>query len=220
MGMLVNIVVNFTPLIIAIVMHELAHGYVAYILGDNTAKRMKRLSLNPLRHVDILGTIILPFMLIVAQSGLVIGWAKSVPVNFKKLKNIKRDTILVASAGIVTNIFLALISVALLKLAPYISSPNVQALYTLFLVKMMVFNIIIAIFNAIPIPPLDGSKILFGWIDNPRVQKILNSEQIGMGVIFFLIFAVPYIANLLGFDFNPFSSYLSSVSQYFMSLIM
>lgn len=218
--MLIDIFVNFGPIIIAILFHELAHGYMAYFLGDDTAKRYGRLSLNPIRHVDVFGTILLPLLLIFSQSGIIIGWAKPVPIDFQRLKHRSRDTVLVASAGIITNIILAMISASLLRLVPHISNQVAQGITGLFLLNLVAFNIVLAIFNALPIPPLDGSKILFGWSKNPTIQKILDSDRQGMFIIIFLIFLLPLLAQYMGYNFNPFSSYLIGSSKYFLSLLL
>lgn len=163
---MVSLIVNFVPIILAIVLHELAHGYAAYRLGDNTAKICGRLTLNPLKHVDLFGTILLPALLYFSQAGFMFGWAKPVPVNFNNLRRSKRDLIIVASAGIVTNLALAVVSAVLLKFISILPQSTAQGVIGLFLLNMVVFNMVLAIFNALPIPPLDGSKILFGWIKN------------------------------------------------------
>ena len=113
--MLISILVNFVPIIIAIVLHEVAHGYAACWCGDNTAKQHKRLSLNPLRHIDVFGTLILPAILLLAKTGFIFGWARPVPVNYANLRHPKRDILLVASAGIITNLLLALVSAQLIR---------------------------------------------------------------------------------------------------------
>lgn len=218
--MLLSIVVYFIPIIIAIVLHEIAHGYTAWILGDDTAKRLQRLSLNPVRHIDVFGTLILPVLLLLSQTGIVFGWAKPVPVNFSRLSNPKRDTILVASAGIVMNILLAIISAGLLKLTPLISSQLTQGIVALFLINMVVFNIVLAVFNALPIPPLDGSKILLGWSSDPRIQKFLDAAKAGSVFIIFIAFILPVICRYFGVEFNPFGWYLIKTSQYFISQLI
>lgn len=218
--MLLSIVVYFIPIIIAIVLHEVAHGYTAWLLGDDTAKRCRRLSLNPLRHVDIFGTLILPALLLLSQTGIIFGWAKPVPVDFSRLSHPKRDTILVASAGIIMNILLAVISAGILKLTPMIGDQLIRGIVTLFFINMVVFNIVLAVFNALPIPPLDGSKILFSWSCNPLVQKYLNAAKAGSVFIIFIAFILPVISRYFGFEFNPFGWYLIKTSQYFISLLM
>ena len=174
---LLSILVNFVPIILAIVLHEMAHGYAAYWCGDNTAKKYGRLSLNPLRHIDIMGSIIFPLILLLSKTGFVFGWAKPVPVDFDKLRHPKRDMFIVASAGIITNLLLALFSSLLLQLTRYIPSELLHGIISLFLMNMIIFNIVLAVFNALPIPPLDGSKILLGWSDNTHIQKFLQAEM-------------------------------------------
>lgn len=211
--MLVSIIVNFIPIIIAITLHEIAHGYAAYKCGDNTAKRLKRLSFNPIHHIDLAGTLIIPTILLLSKTGFIFGWAKPVPVNFNNLRHPKQDTLIVASAGIITNIFLAIISALLLKLAPYIDHKLIQGIITLFLINMVIFNIVLAVFNSLPIPPLDGSKILLGWSENKYIQKFLNSYRQGTLFIIIIAFLLPMIARYFGYEFNPFGYYIIKVSR-------
>ncbi len=218
--MLISALVNFLPILIAIVLHELGHGYAAYLSGDDTAKRYNRLSLNPLRHIDITGTIIIPLILLLSKIGFVIGWARPVPVNYQNFRNPKRDLILVASAGILVNIALAVLSFGFLKLVPFIEDPFLKSTLTLFLVNMVAFNIVLAVFNALPIPPLDGSKILFGWIDSPKVQKLLNAEQEGMAFIIFIAVILPAILLYFGYKFDPLGWYIIQATQYFTSFLI
>jgi Zn-dependent protease len=164
------------PLLYAIIFHELAHGYVAYRLGDPTAKLMGRLSLNPLKHLDPVGTLML-FL-------FGFGWAKPVPVNFSQLRDRRMGTILVSAAGIVTNMLLATIALFLLRLL----SPAPSSMPALLLNYFAQINIILAAFNLIPLPPLDGSKILMG-VAPPNVQNVLfRSERYGFIVIIVLLY--------------------------------
>lgn len=211
--MLISIIVNFVPIITAIVMHEIAHGYAAYKCGDDTAKKYKRLSLNPLRHIDPVGTIIIPTLLLLSKTGFIFGWAKPVPINFNNLRHPQRDTLIVASAGIVTNVLLAIISVLFLKLTPYIDHKLTNGIITLFLINMVIFNVVLAVFNSLPIPPLDGSKILLGWSKNKHIQKFLNSYRQGTIFIILIAFIIPMFARYFGYNFNPFGYYMIKVSR-------
>jgi len=165
------------PVLAAIVFHEVAHGWVAYRFGDPTAARMGRLTLNPISHIDLFGTIILPLLLIVARSPFLFGYAKPVPVNFYNLNHPKRDMIWVALAGPLTNILLALGSVLILKFlrALEFSPDSSYAPYLLAVLNpvylmaknSVVINVVLAVFNAFPIPPLDGGRVLVGVLPEP-----------------------------------------------------
>jgi Zn-dependent protease len=164
------------PLLYAIIFHELAHGWVAYRLGDSTAKSLGRLSLNPLKHLDPMGTLMLFIF------GF--GWAKPVPVNFSLLRDRRMGTILVSAAGIVTNTLLATMALFLLRLL----SPAPSSTPALLLHYFAQVNIILAAFNLIPLPPLDGSKILMGFA-SPKVQNFLfRFERYGFLIIIVLLY--------------------------------
>ena len=217
---MVSLIVNFVPIILAIVLHELAHGYAAYRLGDNTAKICGRLTLNPLKHVDLFGTILLPALLYFSQAGFMFGWAKPVPVNFNNLRRSKRDLIIVASAGIVTNLALAVVSAVLLKFISILPQSTAQGVIGLFLLNMVVFNVVLAIFNALPIPPLDGSKILFGWIKKPWAQKYISAESQGRAAIVLIAFILPAVGGRFGFDLNFFGMLLIKGAKFILSILL
>lgn len=217
---LLSVFVNFVPIILAIVLHEMAHGYAAYWCGDDTAKKYGRLSLNPLRHIDLVGSLVFPLILLLSKTGFVFGWAKPVPVNFNNLRRPKTDLFIVASAGIVTNLLLAFLAALLLHPAAYIPSRLIHGIVTLFLMNLVIFNVVLAVFNALPIPPLDGSKILLGWSDNRYVQKFLQAERQGTLFIILIAFVVPMLFRYAGYDFNPFGSYMIKASRFFVSLFL
>lgn len=217
---MVSLIVNFVPIILAIVLHELAHGYAAYRLGDNTAKICGRLTLNPLKHVDLFGTILLPALLYFSQAGFMFGWAKPVPVNFNNLRRSKRDLIIVASAGIVTNLALAVVSAVLLKFISILPQSTAQGVIGLFLLNMVVFNVVLAIFNALPIPPLDGSKILFGWIKKTWAQKYISAERQGLAAIVLIAFILPAVGGRFGFDLNFFGMLLIKGAKFILSILL
>ena len=168
------------PLLYSIIFHELAHGWVAYLMGDPTAKSLGRLSLNPLKHLDPIGTIMLFIF------GF--GWAKPVPVNFNQLRDRHKGMILVSAAGIITNMLLAFIALFLNRLLslPPSSMPAVLLYY------FAQINIILAAFNLIPLPPLDGSKILMGFASQSVQDFLFRIERYG----FFIIIALLYLGVL------------------------
>ena len=187
------------PLLYAIIFHELAHGWVAYRMGDSTAKSLGRLSLNPLKHLDPVGTI----MLFVFG----FGWAKPVPVNFNRLRDKRMGMILVSSAGIIANMLLAFIALFLNQLlSPSPSSMIAQLLY--FFAKI---NIILAAFNLIPLPPLDGSKILMGFMSQTIQNQFFRLERYG----FFIIIGLLYLGVL-----NPVINFFQSMILSLIKLLL
>ncbi len=196
-------------LIMSVVVHEFAHGYTAYLLGDDTARLKGRLTLNPLKHLDIFGSVLLPLLLIISKAGFLIGWARPVPYNPNNLRNGQKGTVLVAVAGILANILLACIFGLLIRFAPYLGLPPYSMdpllLHPFYkITTIIVFtNLVLALFNLIPIPPLDGSKILFSLLPN-SLRDIENFlERWGMFVLlFFIIFIWGYFSPLIYLAFS------------------
>ncbi|MEW9853751.1 site-2 protease family protein [Novosphingobium sp. M1R2S20] len=181
------------PLIIAIVFHEVAHGWVARALGDPTAHRQRRLSLNPLRHVDPVGTIVVPGMLALV-SAPVFGWAKPVPVVKQRLNNPRYGMMAVAAAGPATNLLLAAIgAVALGLLARSESGGALVAFIALNLQNFILINIFLALFNLLPIPPFDGSHIVEGLLPRRAARTYEKLRPLGFPLLFLLLLVIPYL---------------------------
>lgn len=181
------------PLMVAVVFHEVAHGWVARFFGDPTAAQLNRLSFNPIRHVDPLGTIILPMGL--ALSGLpVFGWAKPVPVMQSRLRNPRFDMIWVALAGPGMNLLLATVGAIALGLFSSMGLPPVVLAVAFMFISV---NLFLALFNLIPIPPFDGSKVLGGLLPPALGEKFAQLDRYGFLIFAALILVVP---RLLGFD--------------------
>lgn len=180
-SVLTNLLLSVVPALICITLHELAHGYVAYRLGDDTAKRAGRLTLNPLRHIDIMGLL----MMIVFK----FGWAKPVPVNMWKFKNPKKGMAITAAAGPIANLLIALVFLFLYGfLFALLHWPGRSLNWLLEMLYITAYlSIALAIFNIIPIPPLDGSKVLFSCISDRSYTKLMYYERYGMIILLVLV---------------------------------
>ncbi|KPK35517.1 MAG: hypothetical protein AMK70_05125 [Nitrospira bacterium SG8_35_1] len=191
-----QLAISALPILIAITFHEVAHGLVAYRLGDPTAKFMGRLTLNPLAHIDKIGTILMPIMLLILTNGqFVFGYAKPVPINTANFKDPKKHMALSAAAGPVMNISLAVISALLIKIIipvlAYIlpagfANAVVEPL-TLMLLSSIKWNVLLAVFNLIPVPPLDGGRVLVGLLPHRQAIAYSRIEPYGMFIVILLI---------------------------------
>jgi Zn-dependent protease len=195
MDQLVSIAIYAIPVIIAITLHEAAHGFVARYFGDDTAAKAGRVTLNPLKHIDLFGTIILPAFLLLSKAGFVFGWAKPVPVNFAALNHPKRDMIWVAAAGPAMNVLLALISVVVLGIVVHFGSGTPKWLPAL-LWSSVEINLVLAVLNLWPIPPLDGSRVAVGLLPPPFALMLWRASRFGM----IFVLAIFFVAPLIGVD--------------------
>ena len=192
---LLKLSIMLVPGLMAITCHEVSHGYIAYLRGDNTAKGLGRLTLNPLKHLDIIGT------LMVFIIG--IGWAKPVPVNFNNLNNPKRDMIWVAAAGPITNMLLASVSAVLLRLLVSFGGSQASGFqFAIFLepiILMLAFsvyiNLVLAIFNLVPVPPLDGGRVMVGLLPYRQSIAYAGIERYGMIAIILVVLFFPAILS-------------------------
>ena len=181
----VDFIFSIAVLIMSVVIHEVSHGYMAYSLGDPTAKHEGRLTLNPLKHLDPFGSVLLPAIMVILKTGFIIGWAKPVPYNPYNLKNQRWGPAAVAVAGPASNVLIALIFGLFLRFGGSVFLPegSVQIL------SVIVFiNLLLAVFNLVPIPPLDGSKIFFAFIGRIWPDLEYFMEQWGFVILIFFIF--------------------------------
>jgi Zn-dependent protease len=207
------------PVLFAVTLHEAAHGYVAHMLGDDTAKRLGRLSLNPARHVDPFGTILLPLLLFAMRSPFLFGYAKPVPVDARRLKNPRRGMMWVALGGPGTNIGLAFLSGALLHLTVLLPA-MAQEWFVLNLVHSIQINLLLALFNMLPIPPLDGGRVAVGILPEPLSSALARTERYGMFILLGLIFVVPFLGSLVGQSWNILAWFVLPPMEFLYSLIM
>jgi Zn-dependent protease len=185
------------PAIFAITLHEAAHGFVAWRLGDDTAYRMGRVSFNPARHIDPIGTIALPLLLFFISGGrFLFGYAKPVPVNFGRLRHPRSDMVWVALAGPATNLLLAFVSSLLLHVVPDVPAA-VQPWLFLNLRVSLQFNVFLAIFNMIPLPPLDGGRVAVGLLPRALALPLARLEQYGILILMLLLFVLPTLSPRL-----------------------
>lgn len=202
------------PLLLCMIIHEVAHGYVAMKLGDMTAKRAGRLTLNPKEHIDLVGSIIFPLVLLVIHAPVLFGWAKPVPVNFNNLKNPKRDMGIVAFAGPFSNFILAILFVLFGKLFLMIVQPNSQVFYWLIanIQHGLMLSIAIGLFNLIPILPLDGGRILASVLPLRYSYEYQKTERYGFLVLLALLFVLPMVGvDIIGWVIGIFFPLLLDV---------
>ncbi len=191
------------PVLFAITLHEAAHGYAAKRFGDDTALRAGRVTLNPLRHVDLYGTVIIPAALLIFKAPFLFGYAKPVPVNFGRLNHPRRDMVWVAAAGPGINLVLAYASALALHAAPLMpewAGPWIAQN----LINSLKINIVLAVFNMLPLPPLDGGRVAVGLLPDAIAFPLARLERFGLAILITALFLLPYLGAQFGLDLNIF----------------
>ena len=207
------------PVVLAVTLHEAAHGWVAWRLGDDTAFRLGRVSFNPLRHIDLFGTVLLPGLLLFFSGGRVMfGFAKPVPVNFSRLGRPRRDMVLVAAAGPGTNLALAVVSAALLHAVPLLAGDG-REWVTHNLINSVWINLVLCVFNMLPLPPLDGGRVAVGLLPRHLAEPLARLERAGIFIILGVLFILPWIGGRLGLDLQVFSWLVGAPARFLAGVI-
>ncbi len=207
------------PLVIAITFHEAAHGFVAHHFGDNTAWERGRVSFNPLKHIDPFGTLLLPAVLLFSHSPFLFGYAKPVPVNFRGLRNPRLDMVWVALAGPATNIVLALCAATAFHLIEYLPANAAQWVADN-LKNALVINVVLAIFNMLPIPPLDGGRVAVGLLPDLLAVPLSRLEPFGMLILIGILIILPMAGSQLGLNLDVISAILRASTGYVIRLLL
>lgn len=224
-NLIIQIALAVVPIVLAITLHEAAHGYAALAMGDDTAKRAGRLSLNPLVHVDRVGTVLLPGFLFIVQMLtfhrvlFMFGWAKPVPVAAWKFRHPRQGMMVVAAAGPAMNFFLAWLA-ALATHGLGLLSGDFGDIAGTFLFDFIVFNLVLGLFNLLPIPPLDGGRIVVGLLPAPLAQRWARLERVGIVLVLLVVFLLPRMLGDFGVRFDPVGALLNDVLPRALNLVL
>src|SRR6476646_7821541 len=207
------------PVLLAITLHEAAHAFVARFLGDDTASKLGRVSLNPFKHIDPVGTILLPGILLLARSPFLFGYAKPVPVKFAALRNPRRDMVWVAAAGPAMNIALATIAALGFHLVGFLPMDSARWVAEN-LKNALIVNVVLAIFNLFPFPPLDGGRIAVSLLPDALAVPLARMERYGMLILIALLIVLPLIGRNLGVDLSIISRLITIAASAVIDLIL
>jgi len=200
---LAEIAIIAVPVIIAITFHEAAHGWVAWRLGDDTAHRLGRVTFNPLKHIDVFGTLLLPAAMYFS-TGFLFGWAKPVPVVFSRLNRPRSGMVWVALAGPGINLALAFMSAWLMRWTPVVPEPVGEWVLSA-LEYSLIINVVLAVFNMVPLPPLDGGRVAVGLLPDVLARPLAGLERWGLFILIGVLFILPLVGGKLGYHVNPLS---------------
>ncbi|MFQ5534758.1 MAG: site-2 protease family protein [Sphingomonadales bacterium] len=207
------------PLLIAITFHEAAHGFIAWRLGDDTARRLGRVTFNPVAHIDPFGTVLLPALLALSNAGFLFGYAKPVPVNFARLRSPKRDMVWVAAAGPGVNLLLALASAAMFHVV-WLLPDFLAPWLALNLHNMILINLILAVFNMIPLPPLDGGRVAVGLLPHDWAIRLARLERYGIFILIGILILPALLGRAFGTEFSLFESIIWPPVEFLRELIL
>jgi Zn-dependent protease len=207
------------PVIIAITFHEAAHGFVAHLPGDDTAWRLGRVSFNPIRHIDPFGTILLPGILLLLHAPFIFGYAKPVPVNFRALRRPRSGMVLVAAAGPAINFALAVAAALAFHVVGYLPTTSGRWLGEN-LKNALIINVVLAVFNLFPLPPLDGGRILLGILPKAAAAPVARLEPYGLLILIGLLIVLPLLGAQLGIDLSLLSNVLAASTRAIIETIL